>query len=101
MCVRYTAPILTEILASWVIFNCLLFKTLYLEIISNLQKRIRLGQRLCAFPILFHLLYQSHPFSLYVWFLVLNHLRISRMHYGPFTLKSVTVFAKNKDDPLR
>ena len=66
MCVRYTAPILMEILASWVIFNCLLFKTLYLEIISNLQKRIRLGQRLCAFPILFHLLYQSHPFSLFL-----------------------------------
>ena len=54
---RGTAPTLKEMLVSWVIFNYLLFKTLYLEEISNLQKRIRLGQRLHALPVLLHLLY--------------------------------------------
>ena len=61
---RGTAPTLKEMLVSWVIFNYLLFKTLYLEEISNLQKRIRLGQRLHALPVLLHLLYQSHPLSI-------------------------------------
>lgn len=66
VCVRYTAPILKEILVSWVTFNYLLFKTLSLEVISNLQKRVRLGQGLCALPVLLHLVYQSHPFSLFL-----------------------------------
>ena len=64
MCVRCTAPILKEMLVSWVILNYLLFKTLDLEEISDLQERIRLGQRLRALPVLLHSLCQSHPLSI-------------------------------------
>lgn len=74
--------------SSWSIY--LLFTTLYLKIISTLQKscKVRIEQRICALPILSHLLYQLHTHSLYIYMVSLSESFENKLHISlPFTTK--------------